>query len=109
MFTRITLADALHQAGRTDEARTLLGDTEAIQKEAQPTFPLPYGLAGYRYCDLLLARGETDEVLRRAELYFKWRLPSDSLLDIALDHLSLARAYLARLTAGHPEAAAPAR
>ena len=34
------------------------------------------------------------EVLSRAEKFFDWRLPSDSILDIALDHLSLGRAHL---------------
>ncbi len=32
-------------------------------------------------------------MLERAEQFFEWRVPSDSLLDIALDHLSLGRAY----------------
>lgn len=51
-----------------------------------------YSLQGYQYCDLLLAQGEGEEVRRRAAKFFEWRVPSDSLLDIALDHLSLGRA-----------------
>jgi tetratricopeptide (TPR) repeat protein len=37
-----------------------------------------------------------DEAGRRAMKLFEWRIPQDSLLDIALDHLSLARAGLYR-------------
>jgi len=43
---------------------------------------------------MLLSQGMYREVLSRAEKFFDWRLPSDSILDIALDHLSLGRAHL---------------
>jgi tetratricopeptide (TPR) repeat protein len=65
-----------------------------MQKKLQPDYPLLYSLWGYRYCDLLLDRRKYQEVLSRAEKFFEWRRPSDSLLDIALDHLSLGRAHL---------------
>jgi tetratricopeptide (TPR) repeat protein len=88
MGNRTTLADALHQAGRLDEA-------EAMQEELQPQFPLLYSRRGYRYCDLLLGRGETSEVLHRAEQTLEWaRQHGLGLLTIALDHLSLGRAHL---------------
>jgi hypothetical protein len=35
------------------------------------------------------------EVRNRAEKMFEWRVEGDSLLDIALDHLTLGRTYLA--------------
>jgi tetratricopeptide (TPR) repeat protein len=94
MANRTALADALHQAGRLDEAEDLFRQAEAMQEERQPQFPLLYSLAGYQYCDLLLGQGKVEDVLRRAEKFFEWRLSSDSLLDIALDHLSLGRAHL---------------
>jgi tetratricopeptide (TPR) repeat protein len=91
---RTTLADSLHQAGRPAEAESLFGEAEAMQKELQPEYPVLYSLRGYQYCDLLLGQGKYHEVQRRAEKFFEWREPSDSLLTIALDHLSLGRAYL---------------
>jgi len=109
MAMRTALADALHQAGRTAEGSALFREAEGLQAERQPEFPLLYSLRGFRFCDLLLGRGECEEVLRRARKLFEWRLPSDSLLDIALDHLSLGRAeawIAARAKAAESRAAA---
>ena len=108
--TRATLADALHQAGRRAEAEALFREVEQMQAESQPAYPLLYSLQGFRYCDLLLAEaergkaegGRTQEELlavcrgvsERAVKMFEWRVPSDSLLDIALDHLTMGRATL---------------
>jgi len=95
MSDRTTLADALHQAGRLDEARHLFREAEAMQEEHQPQFPLLSSLWGFRYCDLLLGQGEASEVLRRAEQTLEWaRQHGLSLLTVALDQLSLGRAYL---------------
>ncbi|MEN6429158.1 MAG: SEFIR domain-containing protein [Phycisphaerales bacterium] len=55
---RTTHADALHQAGRRPEAQTRFREAEQMQQETQPDYPLLYGLAGFRYCDLLLATSE---------------------------------------------------
>jgi tetratricopeptide (TPR) repeat protein len=126
MGFRTTAADALHQAGERAEAKGLFAEAERMQAERQPEFPLLYSLGGFRYVDLLLVpaeraawqallrgtgcqpvKGSTGDVPdapvaacadaeRRAEKWFEWRMPSDSLLDIALDHLSLARARLYR-------------
>ena len=94
MSKRTTQADALHQAGRLEEAEDLFREAEDIQREYQPEYPLLYSLQGYQYCDLLLARGKFDDVFERAKKFFEWRVPEDSLLTIALDNLSLGRAYL---------------
>jgi tetratricopeptide (TPR) repeat protein len=92
---RTTLADALHQAGRIEEAETLFREAEAMQEERQPQFPLLYSGWGYWYCDLLLGRGQAGEVLRRAEEALEIVLQgSRNLIDIALNHLALGRAYL---------------
>jgi len=90
---RAILADALHQSGDPAGASALFQEAEKMQAKWQPDYPLLYSLAGYRYCDLLLAQGEANEVLRRGAKMFEWRVESDSLLPIALDHLSLGRAY----------------
>jgi hypothetical protein len=134
MSKRTTAADALHQSGQRAEAGTLFAEAERMQKVFQPEFDLLYSLWGFRYCDWLLAPAERaawqavlgsmgvslarnphgqedhattcDEVERRGNKMFEWRLPHDSLLDIALDHLTLARTGLVRevLTHALPQA-----
>jgi len=119
MSKRTTLADALHQQGATREAQAAFAEAEAMQAEREPQYRLLYSLAGFRYCDLLLAAaeraawwggsgpgagagagGDADlvgtcaEVARRAVQTLEWVTPQNWLLDIALDHLTLARAAL---------------
>jgi len=94
MALRTALADALHQAGRLDEAAVLFGEAEQMQKEDQPRFPLLYSFQGYLYCDLLLGQGKVEEVQRRASQTLEWARTQNHLLDIARDHLSLGRAHL---------------
>lgn len=89
-----------------------------MQKEMQPQFDLLYSQGGFCYCDWLLAPAEHGarrryfkseisnlkseisdclaEVERRATTTLKWMIDNKmNLLDIALDHLSLARKHLA--------------
>ena len=113
--TRSAFADALHQAGLRSQARTLFPEVERRQAEWQPRYPRLYSLHGFRYCDLLLAEAERaagrgaaaeaergplsatlDEVELRAMEWFEWRVSGDSVLSIALDHLTLGRAALYR-------------
>ena len=130
MKRRTTLADALHQAGRREEARERFREAEAMQAERQPGFPLLYSLQGFSYCDLLLAeaeraawhcvvpveRGEGHrqdacataiercrEVEERAAQALKWadEAPEASLLDFALNHLSLGLGALYRALLKH--------
>ena len=58
MSKRTTLADALHQAARLDEAESAFREAERMQKDDQPEYPLLYSLRGYCYCDLLLSRAD---------------------------------------------------
>jgi len=99
MYSRTTLADARHQAGEFSEAERLFQDAKRMQKERQPEFPLLYSLRGFQYCELLLGQGQFMEVQGRAKKFFEWREPTDPLLDIALDQLSLGRAFLAQAVA----------
>ena len=128
IITRTVLADALHQAGRREEALARFREAEAMQVERQPEYPLLYSLRGFRYCDLLLAGAERaagggpedrsarevcDEGERRAEgAQRAWRelfTNAASVLDVALDHLTLGRARLYRAILGGsaPDAAEP--
>jgi tetratricopeptide (TPR) repeat protein len=94
MGARTQLANVLHQAGRLAEAETAFHEAEEMQKGRQPEYPFLYSVQGFYYCDLLLSQGKYREVQSRAEKFFEWRLPSDSLLTIALDHLAMGRAHL---------------
>jgi hypothetical protein len=58
MISRTAHANALHQAGRRDEARELFEQAETMQAEDQPEYPRLYSVAGFHYCDLLLAEAE---------------------------------------------------
>ncbi len=89
------LADALHQSGALDEAEKLFREAEAMQQERQPDYRYLYSLQGFRFCDLLLSRGRAREVLERAKQMVKWEAQDwQSLLDRALNRLSLGRAQL---------------
>jgi hypothetical protein len=121
---RATAADALHQSGQREEAGTLFAEAERMQQKYQPQFDLLYSLQGFRYCDWLLGPAEQAawqhflkqpisnsksqisgglaEVERRGNKMFEWRDPGDPLLDIALDHLTLARIGLIRAILANP-------
>lgn len=114
MGKRTTLADALHQAGRRDEAEARFRESEQMQAKWQPDYPMLYSLQGFEYCDLLLSavereaarvaaelNGEVDSaqcrtVAERASQTLKWEegMPGAPLLDFALHHLTLGRAAL---------------
>lgn len=94
MTKRITHADALHQAGDSAAAFALFREAEQLQQERQPAYPRLYSMQGFRYCDLLLAQGNTAEVLERYEQWVEWRQDRDSLLDRSLEYLTLGRAHL---------------
>jgi tetratricopeptide (TPR) repeat protein len=117
---RTTWADALHQSGRWEESAAAFREAEAMQAEGQPKYPRLYSLQGFRYCDLLLGRAEPEdgsgldglaglgarpeegerfrqvyrEVLERGQEAVRIAEQNHWLLDIALDHLTLGRAYL---------------
>src|SRR5262249_1352788 len=54
MINRATQADALHAAGRRDEAKALFAEAELRQRDWKPRYPLLFSLRGYWYCDLWL-------------------------------------------------------
>ncbi len=91
---RATAADALLAAGERQEAEALFRQAEEMQKERQLEYPLLYSLQGYRYCDLLLEKGEIRQVVERAEKTLEWAEKFGSLLSKAIDKLTLGRAHL---------------
>ncbi|MCP4219153.1 MAG: hypothetical protein GY765_31245, partial [bacterium] len=90
---RADLADALHQAGKLEDAEALFMEVEEMQKERQPDYPILYSMQGFQYCDLLLTLGKYREVQTRVEQTLEWVTQAGWLLDIALDELSLGRAF----------------
>jgi len=115
---RVIYAAALHQAGRREESRRIFNDAEAWQA----SHPRLHSVHCFRYCDLLLAGSEReawrpcllapqanyvsealqvettiatcDAVSERAGDDLKSAENTGYLLDIALGHLTLARAAL---------------
>ncbi len=119
MGKRTTAADALHQSGQRAEAGALFAAAERLQQEDQPQFDPLYSLQGFRYCDWLLPpveqaawqhllnqpisisksqiSGGLTEVERRGNYALNIVLTgSQNLLDIGLNHLTLARVGLIR-------------
>ncbi|HKP86004.1 MAG TPA: restriction endonuclease [Blastocatellia bacterium] len=94
MGMRTTLADVLHQAGCMDQAAAVFRIAEEMQQQRQPELPFLYSLWGFRYCDLLLGQGKAQEVKERAAHTLESARQYGVLLDIALDNLSLGRAWL---------------
>lgn len=108
---RTAYANALHQAGRRDEAALLFRKAEEMEAH-----PLLYSLRGFQYCDLLLAAAERAAwrhmlnlsstpqpsslpnsccaVSERAARTLQWAEANPFLLDIALNHLTSGRAAL---------------
>jgi len=107
-----THANALHQAGRRAEAKTRFCETETMQAEDQPDYPLLYSVRGFHYCDLLLTaperaawqkgqrqevRGQKSELVaicKEVEQHAAAALQivlkgSRNLVDIALNNLTL--------------------
>jgi tetratricopeptide (TPR) repeat protein len=105
VVNRVTLADALHAAGRFAEAERLFANAQQRQIKGQPEYPLLYALQGYRYCDLLLAGGDFVAVRDRVRTTLEWSQAHNFLLDIALDTLSLARAHFGLARSGSRTAA----
>jgi tetratricopeptide (TPR) repeat protein len=94
MSRRTNLADALHQAGCQSEVESLFREAEEMQKDGEPEYPMMYALPGFRYCNLLLSQGKYQEVLSLALQTLEWVKKGRLLLEIALDHISIGRAYL---------------
>ncbi|MEW5960866.1 MAG: hypothetical protein AB1801_24335 [Chloroflexota bacterium] len=92
---RAAEAEALHQAGRLDQAAAALAEVEQRQQQLEPAAPRLSARPGYQYCDLLLSRGQIDEVKARAEQTLALAQAQGWTLAGALDRLALGRAYLA--------------
>jgi len=95
---RTSLADSLHQSGELTEAQPLVREAEAMQQQRRPEYPYLYTILGFRFCDLLLSQGQYQEVQQRARQTIEIAKRNHWLLHIALDKLSLGRAFLLEAT-----------
>ncbi|HVE71994.1 MAG TPA: hypothetical protein VNI54_11545 [Thermoanaerobaculia bacterium] len=117
---RTAHADALHQAGRAQEAGERFREAEALQREHVPITPLLYSLQGFQFCDLLLAGVEraawrrclgTDaqpfdadtlsDVEHRSTIALAIAMRKKWVRDTALDKLTLGRVALFREILGN--------
>jgi tetratricopeptide (TPR) repeat protein len=96
VISRTTRAEALHAAGRREEAERLFVDAEKRQKKMQPNFPVLFSVRGYQYCDLLLAKGDHATVHERSTDIIAIAQKRNTLLDIALGSIALGRADFGR-------------
>jgi hypothetical protein len=140
MSKRTNLADMLHQSGRRAGVAGAAGyfsKAEQIQSQLRPDYPLLHALAGFFFCDFILAQAECVAWLRvlnlpsqrsdcntaiaacyeacqRAEGSQRaWKeifFSTPSIIAIALDHLTVGRATLYEaLISGRPAAHATRR
>ncbi len=86
------LATVLHQFNRTAEAEKYFQEAEALQAKLDKEQPWLSGLQGFRYCDLMLSKGESEEVYRRASWSHSLSEAENRPVDTALDELSIAQA-----------------
>lgn len=119
-----THADALYQAGRVDEAARNFRALEEQEEKRQPDRPQLYSVAGFRFCDLILAPVErlawksmlnlevnaqalesaTDSCLivqQRATQALRITEGNDRCFELALDRLSLCRIAACRAALNH--------
>lgn len=90
--SRVVRADALHAAGRRQEAVQGFSDAERRQRDRQHALPLLYGQQGYLYCDALLAERQYAAALEHAANTLELGRGRYSLLAHALDLLTQGRA-----------------
>jgi nucleoside phosphorylase/tetratricopeptide (TPR) repeat protein len=91
--SKARVADALYQAGRIKEATAAFREAEEMHTRVSAS-PFLYSLSGFQYCNLLLGQGQTQEVKERATHTLELAKQQFGLLSIALDNLSVGRAWL---------------
>jgi len=89
-----TLANTLKSEGRINDAIVAFRKAELMQRKMDRKTPFLYSVQGFQYCDLLLSQKKYQAVLTRAGQAIKVAKQNNWPLGIALDHLSLGKAYL---------------
>jgi len=89
MINRVRLADALHHAGREEEAQSRFEESEAMQRKWTPNRPLLCSLQGFLFCNLIIAdaaRAAWQVVLKYADTS---ALSASDLMPMAFDASSI--------------------
>ena len=90
-------ATVCHWQGQLTQAAQSFVTAEQLQQQWQPEYPQLYSIWGFQYCALLLdqatAQADIQQVVARGEYSLKLMQQLENLLGIALDQLTLARAY----------------
>lgn len=96
-----TLGDPLIQMGPAvlERAVQIFQMAERIQAETHPERPLLHSTKGYRYHELLLDLGRSDEVIQRLDVIAPWTTADYALLDQGQMALVRGRAHLIRAKA----------
>jgi len=89
--SRAYRATVLYLLGRIPEAEAAFREAERLQAEDEPRLPYLYSISGFWYCALLMDKGNYRAVEHRISRTYA---APDSLLDTALEYLSLGQAYL---------------
>ncbi|HUT47328.1 MAG TPA: tetratricopeptide repeat protein [Sedimentisphaerales bacterium] len=93
---RAALGTILYHKGKLAQSEKWFKRAERLQKRNAPIQPLLFRLQGYRYCELLLALGQYDDVLRRCRETQKWREQRTFLVGSALNRLVWAKALFSQ-------------
>jgi len=96
---RATLANALYYANCISDSVITFRKSEAMLKKYFKE-PFLYSGMGFRYCDLLLSLRKYEVVLTQANQTIKIAKKGNNPLDIALNNLSLGRAYMLKTQDG---------
>jgi hypothetical protein len=92
-------AEILYHIGEIKQATELYEKTELKLRKHQVGREYLYSLSGFRYCELLLYKKKYKDVLVRAKTALDIVINgSGNLLDIALNKLSIGKAFLAMAT-----------
>jgi tetratricopeptide (TPR) repeat protein len=105
MFSHCTLANALHFAGRMEEAAQHFAAAEVIQAARQPETPRLKSLNGTQYCDFMISTGSAGmAVARGREILERLGKAEDTVISSAICSVVLARALIKSDTTAIEEA-----
>ena len=91
---RMTLANAMDAAGKSEKADALAAEATILQKEFQPEYGVLHSISGYFYCNLLLGRGDWRGAFDHVARMREGRNEKGHTVPTALGLLAECRAHL---------------
>lgn len=92
--SKTAYAYILCHCGKQSAAEKYFLQAKSMQSNWQPAFKLLYSIPGYQFCNFLLETGDYVQVIEQAEQTLKDARQFGNIFDVALDNLSLGRAYI---------------